>query len=351
MDAGVLNKGCMYDDVFRRIFANPNKLERAADLISAILELPVEGVNDLVLLNDELAPDLHGGKSCRLDLFIRFNGRLVNVELQHGHSAGYFKRNFFMLTRIISTYAKSGDLYQFIPVVNMINIIDFSFERIRREMGGNFTQDQMGPNDTLLTCGGRAYRCSAYPLSNPRDEAFHKTISVCAGEMLRQPPHSRCFHYLELGNVPRITGNAEAVSRKEWWLNFLKIRSVEDLDKMYKVEDKLRRDALEELRSTMSDERYAFNLLAIEKAELEAEHAILNAEARGEERGLACGEARGEARGRSRIVGLVLATHVPDCPAYFLEKVNASFDAVWLDRVAQLALNCHCWEELREKMI
>ena len=78
------------DIIFKKIFTE-NK-DMLTSFISSILDIPIESISEIEITNPELPPETLSGKFSRLDLSMKFDGRLVNVEIQVKNDPHYRDR-------------------------------------------------------------------------------------------------------------------------------------------------------------------------------------------------------------------------------------------------------------------
>ena len=76
--------------------------------------------------NPELPPDSLEGKFSRLNLNLKVNNRLVNVEIQVKNEPDYRDRTLFYWAKLYSSELKSGEDYSELKQTITINIINLS---------------------------------------------------------------------------------------------------------------------------------------------------------------------------------------------------------------------------------
>lgn len=176
------------DTLFKMLFVkHPDLLKK---LISALLGIPQESIEQFVIRNEEIAPENLEDKFCRLDINMVVNGQLVDLEIQVANEGDYPERVMLYWAREFSTALPAGQSYSMLPRTLIISIIDFH----------------------LFDC--EAFHSFFQPLEVTR----HTLLSDKMG-----------FHFFELGKLP------DDVSKKDallLWLALFKAETEEDLEKI-----------------------------------------------------------------------------------------------------------------------
>lgn len=69
--------------VFKLLFGNPKRIERLKSFLVEILKIPLDELQDINILNPELAKDFKDDKYGRLDIRASLkDGRQINIEMQ-----------------------------------------------------------------------------------------------------------------------------------------------------------------------------------------------------------------------------------------------------------------------------
>ena len=79
--------------------------------VASMLDIPPESITDIVVTNPEIPPETMTGKFSRLDLSLKVDDRLVNVEIQVKNDADYRDRTLFYWAKLYSSELKSGEDY------------------------------------------------------------------------------------------------------------------------------------------------------------------------------------------------------------------------------------------------
>lgn len=76
--------------------------------VASMLDIPLESISEIKITNPELPPESLEGKFSRLDLNLKVDNRLVNVEIQVKNEPDYRYPN----TISPSVSATEGDLFK-----------------------------------------------------------------------------------------------------------------------------------------------------------------------------------------------------------------------------------------------
>ena len=111
------------DVIFKKLFTDHNDLLK--DFISEILDIPLDKIQDIVVTNPELLPEKASGKFGRLDLSLRTDEQLINVEIQIYNDRDYRDRTLFYWAKLYTSELKEGEIYGKLKKAIAVNIIDF----------------------------------------------------------------------------------------------------------------------------------------------------------------------------------------------------------------------------------
>ncbi|MDR2505070.1 MAG: Rpn family recombination-promoting nuclease/putative transposase, partial [Oscillospiraceae bacterium] len=68
------------DIVFKMYFVkHPERLKK---LVALMLSIPLDSIVDFRILNSEMPPEVIGSKFCYLDINMKVDGRLIDLEIQ-----------------------------------------------------------------------------------------------------------------------------------------------------------------------------------------------------------------------------------------------------------------------------
>ena len=89
------------DTLFKLLFINnPDLLKQ---LVSELLEIPLDSIGQFEIKNPEMPPEVMGDKFCRLDINMMVNGQLVDLELQVRDEGDYPERILYYWAREYSS--------------------------------------------------------------------------------------------------------------------------------------------------------------------------------------------------------------------------------------------------------
>jgi predicted transposase/invertase (TIGR01784 family) len=111
------------DTLFKMVFVQyPELLKR---LISQILRIRLEDIEDFRITNPEMPPDFMGEKFCRLDINMMVNGQRADIEIQVADEGDYPERSLYYWAREYSSALGEGDEYRRLPRTIVISIVAF----------------------------------------------------------------------------------------------------------------------------------------------------------------------------------------------------------------------------------
>ena len=113
------------DIIFKRVFGDKNNKEIIAAFLEALLEMPKNSIQDIIIDNVELPPDELDKKFSRLDLKMLVDNKIVNIEMQVNYEADFKDRTLFYWAKIYSEELGSGEEYGELKKTVCINIINF----------------------------------------------------------------------------------------------------------------------------------------------------------------------------------------------------------------------------------
>ena len=114
------------DVIFKRVFGDENNSDIIAAFISDLLELPRDSVKSVSIDNVEIAPEFYGRKFSRLDLKLKVDDKIVNVEIQIGDKSYFKERTLFYWSKLYSNGLKEGEEYKQLRRTICINIVNFN---------------------------------------------------------------------------------------------------------------------------------------------------------------------------------------------------------------------------------
>jgi len=112
------------DTLFKMLFVqHPHLLK---NLVAALLNIPLESIEQFEITNPALPPDNLGEKFCHLDINMIVNGQRVDLEIQVREEGFYPERILYYWAREYSSALSEGDHYESLPRTVIISIIDFN---------------------------------------------------------------------------------------------------------------------------------------------------------------------------------------------------------------------------------
>ena len=115
----------LMDDVLAKmLFAvkYPDLLKR---LVAVLLGIRYESIEKFEIRNPEIPPEEIGSKFCRLDINMKVDGRLTDLEIQVKKQHDFAERSLYYWARDYSTALGEGGEYAELPQVIIISIVDF----------------------------------------------------------------------------------------------------------------------------------------------------------------------------------------------------------------------------------
>jgi predicted transposase/invertase (TIGR01784 family) len=111
------------DTLFKLLFVkHPGLLKH---LVSELLGIRLESIGQFAVTNTEMPPEILGDKFCRLDINMKVDGQLVNLEIQVRNEGAYPERVLFNWARSYSSSLCKGQDYSLLPRTIVISIVDF----------------------------------------------------------------------------------------------------------------------------------------------------------------------------------------------------------------------------------
>ncbi|MDR2505746.1 MAG: Rpn family recombination-promoting nuclease/putative transposase [Oscillospiraceae bacterium] len=246
------------DVLFKKLFVDhPELLKR---LVSVMLSIPLESIEEFDITNPESPPEIVGDKFCRIDINMIVNGTHVNLEIQVHNDGDFEKRLMYYWAREYSSSLKEGGHYVDLPPTIIISIVGFK----------------------MFRCGEYYSRFQA--LEVKRYEQLSDVMDI---------------HIYELVKLPEVV---TLENKRELWLHLFDAETEEDLKKIEVLEVPEMTQAINAYRSvTVSPEFLALQRMRDDQKHNEASalhSAELRGEQRGEQRGIQIGKLEGMLEGR-----------------------------------------------------
>ncbi len=187
MDEGYFVK-LKLDVVFKRVFGEQKNIALTKALVSDLLEIPRDAIQHVEILNVEIAPEYWRQKFSRLDLRLKVDDRIVNVEMQVRGEKSFRERSLFYWSKLFTQDLKEGEQYKKLRSTICVNILDFN-------------------------------------LFDDKDEDYHTPVRVTYGKRRRLFTQKFAIHVFELRKLERFPKNLPM----EDWLNLINVESKEEL--------------------------------------------------------------------------------------------------------------------------
>ena len=180
------------DTLFKMLFVRNQDL--LWKLVAVLLRIPLESIQELVVRNPEIAPEMLGEKFCRLDINMIVNGQCIDLEVQVANEGDYPERVMYYWAREFSSSLATGESYSTLPRTIVISIIDFSL-----------------------------FNCTEY-------YSFFQALEVTRHTLLSD---KMGFQFFELTKLP---GNIDEKDSLLLWLSLFKANTEEELEKIRAME-------------------------------------------------------------------------------------------------------------------
>lgn len=180
------------DTLFKMLFVRNQDL--LWKLVAVLLRIPLESIQELVVRNPEIAPEMLGEKFCRLDINMIVNGQCIDLEVQVANEGDYPERVMYYWAREFSSSLATGESYSTLPRTIVISIIDFNL-----------------------------FNCTEY-------YSFFQALEVTRHTLLSD---KMGFQFFELTKLP---GNIDEKDSLLLWLSLFKANTEEELEKIRAME-------------------------------------------------------------------------------------------------------------------
>ena len=244
------------DTVFKMTFSkNPGLLKR---LVATLLGIDYLSISKFVVTNSEMPPEELESKFCHLDINMRVDGRIVNLEIQvDSVKHEFIPRSLYHWAREYSSALLSGtdSHYSMLPETIVISIVDFPLF-IKPEFYSKF---------------------QLVDISKPYTGCYEVLTEKCT------------LLYYELKKHPAIKDRDDYLGL---WMALFAAKTEEDIRRIEQLEVPVMTQTIEAYRKTVTSAEF----IEIEKARDKGRVAWMYAEAAALKRGEELGEARGEAR-------------------------------------------------------
>ena len=188
------------DTLFKMLFTQYQDLLKR--LVAELLKIAYESIEEFVVTNPEIPPDVKGEKFCRLDINMTVNGQRVDLEIQVNDEGDYPERSLYYWAREYSAALGEGEEYSKLPRTIIISIVAFEM-----------------------------FDCAEF------HSEFH------ALEVSRHTPLTDkfCMHYFELSKLPKTISKDDGL---KLWLSLFNAETEEELKQIEALEVQVMKQAI-----------------------------------------------------------------------------------------------------------
>ena len=254
------------DPVFKALFRNNQPLLKA--MLEALLDYPEGSIQYLEILSPEIAPDKADNKTGFMDMKIKVDDTIVNVEIQLHTQDSYRERALFYWAKAYVDDFHRGQDFSELKQTISINIVDFPiFGKDNRKVSSTFA-----------------------------------LLETTDHEMLTD----KCiFKFFVLPRLDRVVDKSD---KKKLWLQFLNAETKEELDMLEQTKVPEIKNAVIKLHEFSADEIHREEIRLYEKAL--SDHASTIGTARRE--GIKVGIVKGRSEEREEIITLLRESGMSD---------------------------------------
>jgi len=201
------------DTLFKILFVDhPDLLKR---LVAQLLSIPLASIGEFVITNPEIPPEAVSEKFCRLDINMKVDDRLVDLEIQIGDDDDYRARTLYYWARIYSAALGEGKDYSSLPSVIIVSIVDF-----------------------------RLFEC----------KEFHSEFKTLEVRRYEEFSDRMSLHFFELPKFPLKAVSAD--DELSLWMALFKAKTEEDLEKIEALEVPVMKKAIRAYHRVTATDRF-----------------------------------------------------------------------------------------------
>ncbi|MCL2079081.1 MAG: Rpn family recombination-promoting nuclease/putative transposase [Oscillospiraceae bacterium] len=242
------------DVIFKILFSE--NLDLLSNLLSSLLGLPQNSIENIVVKNSEIMPDGIEGKFVRMDMNMEVDGKLINVEMQYGNDPSFNDRTVYHWSKLFSGELKRGNDYSKLKPAICINIIAYSY-----------------------------FKCSEY----------HSHFTIMEKSRHEELTDKCAIHFFELTKIGK-KANKDDIA--ELWLQLINAETEEELDMLKETNVAPIQKAVYILHKMSEDEKIQEVARLREKALHDEVSALGNAKREGILEGILEGERKGILKGK-----------------------------------------------------
>lgn len=259
------------DIVFKTLFTTKDSSDILTDFLAAVLDIDADDIRDIQIQNTELMPDTIEQKYSRLDIAMKLDDKLINVEMQMKKFTDFKERVLYYWSKLYTRDLKEGDPYRNLRQTISINILDFS----------------------MFDCE------ECHSVFRLREEKRNELLT------------DKCrFDFLELPKVE--TDSSMQVKRLRKWLRFFNMKTEEDAEMLAGTNDRIMNKAVFILKQMSEDEKIREAARIRERALHDEASYIQDAIDEGMAKGMAKGIEQGMVRGRDDLLAALRALGVDE---------------------------------------
>jgi predicted transposase/invertase (TIGR01784 family) len=192
------------DALFKMVFVNNEILLKR--LVAVLLRVRLEEIEAFSIINPEMPPAAMGEKFCRLDINMKVNGQIVDLEIQVNDEYDYPERSLYYWAREYSSALGQGKDFTDLPRTIVISILAFS-------------------------------------LFDSKE--FHSEFEVLETTRYERLTDRFKMHYFELPKLPEVY---EPKDEQKLWLALFNAKTEEDLEKIQSIGGEIMEQAVNAYR-------------------------------------------------------------------------------------------------------
>lgn len=273
-----------YDIVFKKMFSDVNNSDLLKHFLSNMLALPLDSIKEVTVTNPEIIPESLNEKFGQMDIRLKLNDSIVNVEMQISNEPDFKDRVLYYWSKLYSGDLKEGESYSNLRKSISISIVNFN----------------------LFDC--------------PEFHSLFKLKEDSRGEIMSDKCEIHFFELKKTGSNPNC-GNLT-----ELWLQLIKADTEEEFNMLSNTQVPEIKKAVNVIREMSDDERIKEMVRFREKARHEEATRLEEAQqrglAQGMERGLAKGMEKGREEERANIIKILREAGTDEEYIKLIEKIS-----------------------------
>ena len=116
------------DVMFKTMLGNESKKKYVSYFLSLVLEKDYKEIYDnIIFLKNELDKNKYNDTRKTVDLIVKIDGVIYNIEMNNNYQKTYIERNIEYITELYKSSRKIGDSYKY-EYIYQININNFTFK-------------------------------------------------------------------------------------------------------------------------------------------------------------------------------------------------------------------------------